>query len=305
MLCPSVAIIIVNWNGKQDTIDCIESFKKQNYPNYKIILVDNGSTDHSAEEIKEKFEAVIVIQTGSNLGYGGGANKGIQYALDKGFKYIFPINNDLVADENLLNELVRVGERDGGIGIISPKLLWYNDPATICAIGGKIDFNFFLQFPKHLVNIPDDGKYSNEMEIDATGIFMIKESVIRNVGMFDTKFFLYLEDFDWCIRTRNAGYKIVCVPSALMWHKGTASGGNKYTPRSVYYNTRNRFLLARKHLARLDLCLFLIGFSLITVPLRTIYYSAYLMDNPARESFLKGFKDGIMLLCNHDNNRVR
>lgn len=293
---PKVSIIVVNWNGKNDTIECIKSLKLLDYPNYDIIVVDNGSTDGSQKVLKKKFPDITLIELKENIGYGGAANEGIKLAIKRGSDYVFPINNDIILDKNLLKELVRVAESDPKIGMVCPKILWYDRPDWICSIAGRVDLKFMIQLPKHIGNIPDRGQYDKIMEVDAAGIFLVKKEVVERVGMFDPNYFLYLEDFDWCIRVRRAGYRIIYVPTAIMYHKGSASVGGPSSPIPIYYNTRNRFLLISKNFGKFNLIFFIVLFFTITFPIRIIYYMLVLRNKNYLLSFIKGIRDGLKLI---------
>jgi len=293
---PKVSIIVVNWNDKSNTIECIDSIASLDYPNYDIIVVDNGSTDGSQKTVKEKFPNIILIENNKNLGYGGGANAGIEVAIKKGSDYVFPLNNDLIVDKNLLKELIAVAESDASIGMVCPKIYWYDDPRKICYVGAQINFRSVIQLHRHMGDEIERGQYNRPMYVDAAGIFLVKKEVVEKVGVFDPNYFLYLEDFDWCIRTRKAGYKIMYVPDAVMWHKGSVSAGGRLRSKPIYYNTRNRFLLWKKNLKKSQFLLFLICFFNITVPIRTVYYLIILHKWKHLKAFLKGVIDGLKIL---------
>ena len=122
-----VTIILLNWNGKEDTIECLESLKHITYPNYEILLVDNGSTDGSVECFRERYPGMEIIENGENLGFAEGNNVGIRRAMDEGADYVLLLNNDTVVDPEFLGELVKVGESDPKIGIVGPKICYYNN----------------------------------------------------------------------------------------------------------------------------------------------------------------------------------
>lgn len=245
---PRVSIIIVNWNGFEDTSECLQSIKKIDYPNYEIIVVDNGSRDNSAERIKEEFPHVILIKNKTNLGFAEGNNVGIRYALSSSVDYLFILNNDTVVDPKVLSVLVEVGERDPSIGVLGSKVYNFNKPKVLCFAGSKI--NWETGIAQHTgMNEEDSGQYDKTTEVDRLSgcAMIIKRKVIEDIGCFDRRFFLYYEETDLCNRARQFGYKIVFVPDSIIWHKVSRSAGGEKSPLMTYYLARNRLLFLRKN----------------------------------------------------------
>lgn len=240
---PKVFIIILSWNRMECLKSCIESILRVNYPNYEVVVVDNASTDGSPEMVKHTFESVKLIRNKRNLGYTGGNNVGIKFALMKGADYVLLLNDDVVVDRNFLIELVKVAERDPNIGVVAPKIYYYEEPTKLYQRYGKR--NFYLGMPyKRLENVsePDEVDY-----ILGTAL-LVKKEVIKRVGMLDQNFFAYVEEHDWCYRIRKAGFKIMYVPTAIVYHKVSLSFSGRVNPVVLYYDTRNELLFARKHL---------------------------------------------------------
>lgn len=241
-----VYIIILNWNGKNDTLECLKSLEKINYGNYKIIAVDNGSSDGSVFEIKEKHPQTIIIENKKNLGFAGGNNIGIKYAINDEVDYVLLINNDTTVEENFLNELVNVGESDKKTGILGPKICYYDEPKIIWSAGGNV--NWLKNKGVHIgLNEVDRGQYNKTKEADyLTGCcLLIKREVIEKIGVLSEDYFLYYEDTDFCLRAKNAGYKCVFVSGSKIYHKvsrSTKPGSSSY----IYYHTRNGLVAARR-----------------------------------------------------------
>lgn len=245
----SVAVIVVNWNNAQDTIDCVSSLKKINYKNFKVFLVDNGSTDGSLEKLRPfADENIEIIETGKNLGFSGGNNVAVEKALAEKFDFILLLNNDTTVNPDFLSELVRVAEGDPKIGIVGSKIYFYDNPKRIWYGGGK--FTWFgggrhLQYEE----IDKNPEESNPKETGyMTGCsFLIKSEVVRKIGGLDERFFLYYEDTDWSLSAKEVGYKIVYAPSSKVYHKVSRTASQIGDPIIHYYHIRNALLLSQKH----------------------------------------------------------
>ncbi|MCK4592212.1 glycosyltransferase family 2 protein [Candidatus Parcubacteria bacterium] len=241
-----VYIIVLNWNGKDDTIECIESLQKINYSNYKIVIVDNGSEDDSVSEIKKQFSEVKIIENKKNLGFAGGNNIGIKYAINSGAGYVLLINNDTTVEENFLSELIEMGESDKKIGILGSKIYFYSEPNRIWFAGGKV--NWLKNKGTHIgLDQIDNGQYDKTKETDyLTGCcLLIKREVVEKIGVLAEDYFLYYEDTDFSLRTKNIGYKCIFVPRSKIYHKisrSTKPGSSNY----IYYHTRNGLVLAKR-----------------------------------------------------------
>lgn len=241
-----VSIIIVNWNGKKFLKKCFSSLEKINYPNYEIILVDNGSTDGSVEYIKKNFPQVKIIQNKENLGFAEANNIGYQQA--KG-KYILLLNNDTEVTPDFLNRLVTVLKSDEKIGVVQPKILLSSQPSKIETVGSYLTSTGFLY---HFGWEKDakKPKYNLRQEIfSARGACMlIKKEVVEKVGLFDKDFFAYFEETDFCWRTWLAGYKIIYVPNSVICHKGGGTASRISLPFIDYHSFKNRICTLIKNL---------------------------------------------------------
>lgn len=254
MTHPKVVIIILNWNGKEDTIECLESLKHITYPNYEILLLDNGSTDGSVEHFKEKYPGIEIIENGENLGFAEGNNVGIKKAIKKGVEYILLLNNDTVVDPKFLDELVKVAEADEKIGAVQPAIYYYDNPREIHSIGGKL--NLLIGSERNITVAPR-GIIKCDRLIGAC--MLIKRGAIENIGLLDDKYFLYMEETDWCYRAKKK-YSLVGCSNSKIWHKIYSSSGGKVNNALVYYWTRNIILFYKKH-HKYYLPVFLIFFS--------------------------------------------
>lgn len=243
-----VFIIVLNWNGKKDTIECLNSLKKIDYAgSYKIVVVDNDSTDGSIPEIKKLFPEIDVIKNKTNMGFAGGNNIGIDHAISRGAEYILLLNNDTIADRSFLTELIKIAESDKSIGLLGPKIYFHSEPKRIWSAGGKI--NWMKNSGSHIgIDEIDHSQYNKVKEVGyLTGCcLLIKRAVIEKIGKLSEEYFLYYEDTDFSMRTKNSGYRCIYVPKSIIYHKisrSTKPGSSSY----IYYHTRNGLALAKRN----------------------------------------------------------
>lgn len=243
---PSVYIIIVNWNGFEDTYECIKSVLNILYNNYTIIVVDNGSDRNESEGLARRFTEVIALRSETNLGFAGGNNLGIKYALGKGADYILLLNNDTIVEKDFLDILVNNASENQNIGLAVPKINYYSDPSKVWYAGGYI--NKFRGVALTEGSGKSDSKYTEDKFVTfATACcLLIDKRVINDIGLMDESYFLYLEDADYCIRSYKCGYKILFVAQSKIYHKinKSTTKENNYVP--LYYNTRNRLTFIKK-----------------------------------------------------------
>lgn len=237
---PKVSIIIVNWNGHGDTIECLESLRDLKYPNYDIIVVDNGSTDESVKAIKERFSEVSILETGENLGFPGGNNVGLRHAFENGADYAWLLNNDAVVDPYSLDYMVNALRTADDVAMVGSKIyyfdrrdvLWFAGAYTKWAIGKNIMIGWGEK---------DQGQFDLVRNVDTlTGCSMVvKRDICEKIGFMDESYFLYVEEVDWCLRARNHGYRCVFVPESVVYHKISSSTKGQWPEIFSYYNTRN------------------------------------------------------------------
>ncbi|MFX1520820.1 MAG: glycosyltransferase family 2 protein, partial [Promethearchaeota archaeon] len=243
---PTVYVVILNWNGYDDTTSCLDSFRKVTYPCYRIVVVDNGSERDEGRLIKKKYgDFVQVIRCKKNLGFAGGSNLGIRWALKNDSDYILLLNNDTVVDAPFLTELVNAAEKDNKIGIVGPKVYNFYAPKEIHTAGGKINF-WTGNAPCIGRGQKDNGKFDHQREVEYVSgcALMIKSHVLRKTGLLNEKYFAYYEETELCTIARRLGYKVVYVPSAKIWHKISSSSESEL---SFYYMIRNRFLFMKRN----------------------------------------------------------
>lgn len=227
------SIVVLNYNGEKFIEPCLSSVFKSNYPNFEVILVDNGSTDNSIKIAREKFgkdPRLRIILNHKNLGFAEGNNVGI--GVSKG-DYIVLLSNDTKVHPNWLKELIGVIESNEKIGAAQPKLLLMHKPNYINSIGVYIDF-FSNPFRRNFPGEKDRRQYENIIEVfmGAAIALALRRDVLEEVGVFDEDFFIYAEDLDLCWRIWLAGYKVVYVPKAVVYHKGAATIKSKSMARA-------------------------------------------------------------------------
>lgn len=258
-MIPTVALVILNWNRKDDLLECLTSATRQDYARTEIVVVDNGSVDGSQEAVRDSFPEVTLLECETNLGFSRGNNVGIQYALEQGADYVFLLNNDTSVDERLLAELVQVAESDESIGAVGPKMYFYHARKRLWAAGGVVHFGVNVGSMRGW-NQSDKGQYDTLAEVDyipGCGI-LVKSSVIREVGLLDPDYFAYCEDADWCWRIKQRGYQLVYVPSGRMWHKVSVSSGGSYSPKAMYLMGYSSVLFVRRHAGPIQWAKFLV-----------------------------------------------
>lgn len=241
-----VSVIVLNYKTKDLSLKCVESVKKSNFKNIEIIVLDNNSNDGIEKNI-EKDRDVTFIQNNENLGYAGGNNIGIRYALNNKTDFIFILNPDTVIEKNVISRLCEAIEEEKA-GIAGPKIL-FDDKKTIWYAGGILDLANVLGRHRGVDKI-DQGQYDKVEETDfVTGAaIFIRREVFELIGLFDEKYFLYLEDGDFCFRAKRNGFKTIFVPGAVVYHKNAQITGLGSALQD-YYISRNRLLFATKFLS--------------------------------------------------------
>jgi len=226
MNSPKVAVILVNWNGKAVTLDCLASLQQVRYPAMHISVVDNGSSDGSVEAIRGQFPAVEVLALSQNRRFAGGNNAGIQKAIDAGTDFVLLLNNDTVVDPDFVTALVERFQQEKRCGMVVPKIYYHQTPDLLWYAGGEI--SFWTGTMRHRgIREVDRGQYDSTVETGyATGCCILtSRDVISRAGVLDESFFIYGEDADWSMRVRRAGYRILYEPRARVWHKLSVSTG--------------------------------------------------------------------------------
>lgn len=244
-----ISIIILNWNGLSDTLECLRSVEKIDYPDYDIVVVDNGSTDGSAASIRSLFPDITVIETGKNLGFAEGNNVGIRHVVHKGSDFILLLNNDTVVDPQLLTAFIEASGLNPG-GVFGAKIYKYSDPRRIWFAGARWDkeFSRFEHIRCGEVDSANESEPYQEFDYVCGCAIFFGRDAVEKVGYLEPKFFLNFEETDWCFRARRLGYRCLLVSKAKVWHKVSVSFGGQSSPLYSYFMTRNQLLWAKRNL---------------------------------------------------------
>ncbi len=237
---PKVFIIIVNWNGKQDTLTCLSSLQSLDYSNYHVIIVDNGSKDDSISAIKLQFPHHLLLENQTNLGFTGGNNIGIQYALDHKADFVLLLNNDTKVSPDLLKHFMLGFQQFPKAGILGAKIYLMQNEGKLDHFGGTWNQKKGV-FDLIGLHAPDEN-WDTAFCIDYVcgAAMMVKKEVFEQIGLLESRFFLIWEESDFCMRAKRKGFQIISYPSAKIWHKVSASFTGK--THSTYFWWRNRLL---------------------------------------------------------------
>jgi GT2 family glycosyltransferase len=291
---PSVSVIIVNWNGLMDTIECVNSLTQIEYLNYSLIIVDNGSSENDAEKLKERFQNIKVLKLKRNLGFAIANNLGIRKGLKEGADYVLLLNNDTIVDRQFLNNMIQVAEEDNNIGILGPKIYSYDNKDKLHYAGGK--FRMYINHSTEGQHKRDIGQYEKLKETDwiSGACMLIRKSVLEKVGLLPEEYFLSWEDIDLCLAAKREGYSCVFVPRSHIWHKVSSSfKREKLEYEQVFFGFRNRIIIRYKYLTKSKFMLF-IGIQIFAVlPIHMIYYVFVYKDLKRIRYLWKGVMSGI------------
>lgn len=263
-----IGIILINYNSWQVTKECLESLSlvETDQAELDIVLVDNASGQSIAKQFSDfkKRHAhlhLTLIENSENLGFAGGNNRGITHCMEHGADYIMLLNNDTIVDKKFIDPLVSFFEKGSPAGVISPKIYFapgyeyhqerYKESEKgniIWYAGGHIDWDNVYASHRGVDEV-DIGRYNAPKK---TGFisgccFMVKQEVFEKIGLLDDAYFMYLEDVDFCVRAKRAGYELWLVPQSFIWHKNAQSSGKSGSSIHVYYQTRNRLLFGFKY----------------------------------------------------------
>lgn len=271
---PKITFLVLNRNNREETLECLSSLRKLDYPNFEVVVIDNGSRDGLARVVKDEFPQVKLICNSENLGFSLGNNIGIEYALGKGTDYICLLNNDAVVDRGFLLPLIRSAEKDDRIGILGPRIYFYHHPLRIWSEGIRVNpATGRVTTPLYRKLDREAGDKIREWDGVSGAALLVKKKVIEKTGPLEADYFVYYEDVDWCVRARRLGFRIITVPSSRVWHRVSSSLRGGTSPVIMYYLVRNQLRLininfplaspARRRLRDLKIIAYNLSFLLI------------------------------------------
>jgi len=243
-------IVVLNWNGREDTLACLASLRGLEDEPAGVVVVDNGSTDGTAAAVRGAFPEVELVETGANLGFAGGNNAGIRYALERGADWVVLLNNDATLRADALEALRRAAAAHPEAGALAGKLFFTDPPDLIWFAGQPYYPAIGYAGRPYGYRKRDAPRYRREREVGrAAGALMaVPRDVIEAVGAMDEDLFLYVEDVEWCLRIRAAGRTVRLVPDAVAWHLVSASsGGERASLHAMYYGVRNTIVVCERH----------------------------------------------------------
>ena len=235
---PFIYIIVLVFNGAEWLVDCLQSLLRNNYQNYRILVIDNASQDNSVNKVKKLFPQVELIVNETNIGFAAGMNLGISYALKRGADYVFLVNQDTTFDANCLSELVKVARMDEHFGILVPVQYRY---------GSDQLHEVFARWLSLQVGVSDSTSLKNlflpfyKVQEVLGAAMLIPRKALEVIGLFDEYYFAFFEETDLCRRMRFHGFKNIFCPRAFFWHDQQPSVKWK-----EYYMIRSQFIYILK-----------------------------------------------------------
>lgn len=290
--CPLVYTMILNWNRCEDTLACLASLTKLDYPRLRLLLVDNGSSDETPLVVSQQFPDVEIIVNERNLGFASGCNVGLRHALKRGADYVFLLNNDTFVDPAALSHLIDLAHPKD-VGMVIPKIYYAAEPTRIWSVGGM----------RHPWTIEDTGNGRGQIDVGqwdevierdyvVACALLLSRRFLTEVGLFDERFFMYYEDFDLSLRARQAGFRLLLSPQARVWHKVAVSSGGSDSPNERYLMARSSVLFFHKHVRGLRWLIVLpyrTGSAIKTV-LRLVGHGR----GQSARAYLRGLRDGLV-----------
>ncbi|MFT4541647.1 MAG: GT2 family glycosyltransferase [Planctomycetota bacterium] len=240
--------VVVNWNGGDTNLQCVQSLLEAGLPQHRIVFVDNGSVDGSCNRVIERFRGLAIIVNESNLGFGEGANQGARHALEQGAQQVLFVNNDLRVEASTLLALIAELHSDSEVGVVGPLVLYDDGSLRIWCAGGWLDYRQNLST---LIGHgrPDHEDYRKNVDVDyvAGCSIMVRRDVFERIGLLRADYFAYMEDVEFCLRARLAGYRVRTIGEVRAWHAPSSSTGGGYSPRRKYMQGVNSVHFLRQY----------------------------------------------------------
>ncbi|MEA2332385.1 MAG: hypothetical protein QOH58_2523 [Thermoleophilaceae bacterium] len=285
-------VVVLSWNGRHDTLACLDSVARLNREDVGVVCVDNGSTDGSPDAVRSAHPEAELIENGANLGYSGGNNVGIRHALAHGARWVVLLNNDATIAPDAIDAFEHAARANAKAGILSGKVLFSEPPDRVWFAGQRFNATLGYSGRPRGYGKPDGPRYAQVVPIErAAGALMaVSREAAGAAGLLDEDLFAYIEDVDWSLRVRAAGFEVLFVPAARAWHAvGGSTGGEYGSTHTLYYGVRNTVVVCERHrpLGRL-------GTALRRAAILASYLALVPPRRPWRRSLgavLEGFRD--------------
>lgn len=260
---PQVVTIVLNYNNLPDTLETLESASALSYIKNSLLLIENSTTREIVEKIRSKFPALDIIENQRNLGYAGGNNVGMRYALDRGADYIFLLNNDVTLEPDVLDKLIAAMQSDHACAACQPLVTYYDDKNKIWSAGTELFFGYPRLFQRGIRRSAESTKSPPFGLVGCAILF--RAEALKEIGLFYESLFLMQEETDWCMRARKKGFRLLVVSDAVVHHKVSGTLG-LYSKKYLYYIGRNWLLVGKRHRSRLGYGYILLTELFIRIP---------------------------------------
>lgn len=273
MSSPSVAAIVLSYEDKDLAVQALQSLHRSTWPNIELVLVDNASTDGTAEAVRSVCPDATLLVVEENRGISWGLDQGIRYAVESGHDYLLLLNNDIEVDPEMIAEMVRVAEADSSIGCVGPKTYYHSEPEVLWSAGGVIRFKESVTRERGNGEL-DRGRFDRTEEVDYVNgcAMLVKRHVMEEVGPWDPIYYISIEDADWCLRMRRAGYRCFYAHRAKLWHMVSRSTGG-YTAGRTFHTGRSTAIFVRRYAGPWQWLSFLVVYAL-SVPVALVREAA-------------------------------
>lgn len=254
MPSPKVIALVLNWNLVDDTLHCVESLRQSDYAHLEVVVVDNGSDPPLFQQLCSGLpNGTTLLRSEENLGFAAGNNLGLRYALDHGADYVFVINNDTLVDPVMVSQVVAAAQANPQAGLLGPIIYYMSAPDSVWFAGYRFSHGIYVL--RRGLRLSAPLKPVEDVDfVSGCGVLMSR-ALLEKVGLFATDYFMYYEDLDLCFRAREAGFRILCVTGARMWHAVSTSTGGTDSPLKQYYQVKSSLIFYRRHFSGVKLWL--------------------------------------------------